>query len=144
MATNKQIEEILKVNEGTAHSTPSWENNGETYQIEINNPCELYMAKQGYITYAIQPVSGAVNPTTDLQLVVIGVRGDGAELRSDVNPEEFEWYSSTTNVSVDANGLVSWSYGDGTAYVGAIARGLNPDQIPETDSILSEVTYTSI
>ena len=143
MATNKQIEEILKVNEGTAHSTPSWEDNGENYQIEINNPCELRMAKQGYITYAIQPISGAVNSGTDLQLTVIAVRGDGAEFRSDVNPEEFEWYSSTTNVSVDANGLVSYVTGDGTAYVGAICRALNPDQIPQTDSILAEITYSA-
>jgi len=143
MATNKQIEEILKVNEGTAHSVPSWEEVGETYQIEVNNPSELYAAKQGYITYAIQPLTGVVNPGTTLQLVVGAVRGDGAALQSDVNPEEFEWYSNTTNVSVSDTGLVSWNYGDGTAYVGAICRTLNPNQIPQTDSILAEVTYAS-
>ena len=142
MASNKQIDEILKVNTGVADRAPSWQDGGEMYQAEVNNPQELYWARQNHITYGITPTSGVVNSGTDLQLIVEAVRGDGARLESNVNPESFEWVSSTSDVTVDANGLVKYVEGTGTAYVGAICRPLNEGQ-NHADAVLCEITYSA-
>jgi hypothetical protein len=145
MATNAQIDEIIKVNEGIAHSTPSWEKGeGENYDIEINNPNELRHAKEKHITYAVTPTSGVVNPgTPTVQLVATAVNGKGDTYTSDVTPEAFLWRSNTPNVTVDANGLATYVSGDGVALVGALCMVLNPHQIFQSDAIMADITYSS-
>jgi hypothetical protein len=145
MATNQQLFEIIQVNEGLADSAPSWEKGeGENYDIEIKNPCELRAAKEKYVTYSITPETGNLDPTNDtLQLVVTAVNGLGESYSSDTDPDKFVWSSSVPgDVSVDDTGLATYIQGDGTAYVGAYCPDLNPHQ-HKTDSVLAEITYTS-
>ena len=144
-ATNEQIKQIIDVNEGTGNSTSAWEDDGETYQIEINNPSELYIAKQELITYVIEPADAIISPTTgDVQLKITAVRGDGAVLDSDSNPELFEWVNLSPNlIAISDNGLVSYASGgsdDPTspvfAYAGGLTRALNPNQV-ESDAVIA-------
>jgi hypothetical protein len=144
-ATNEQIKQIIDVNEGTGNSTSAWEDGGETYQIEINNPAELYIAKQELITYAIEPADSVISPTTgDIQLKITAVRGDGAVLDSDSNPELFEWVNlSPTLIAISDTGLVSYVSGGSDdpadpvyAFAGGFCPALNPNQV-ESDAVIA-------
>jgi hypothetical protein len=153
MATNKQLDEFIKVVNGTSSTMPSWFKNGETYNaLDPKDPQQFRNAKLNYIIYAIDPSDSIISPSSgDIQLRITAIKGDGTTVDSDVNPELFSWYSMDESlVSISDTGLVSYVGGGNDdpndpiyAYAGGICRSLNPDQLL-SDSVLARFDVRSV